>query len=109
VGYTVTGNVWGSLLATVAVCLPALTIMLLVTRFYMRLSDNRYVNGAMQGIKPMIVGMIAAAALLLITPGTFIDWRSWVIFGACLGMSLIKSSPILLILLSGLAGFLIYY
>ena len=33
VGYTVTGNIWGSLLATFAVSLPSLTIMLLITKF----------------------------------------------------------------------------
>lgn len=109
VGYSVTGNVWGSLLATVAVCLPALTVMLLVTRFYMKLSNNRYVSGAMRGMQPMIIGMIAAAALLLVTPATFIDWRSWAIFGACVAASFFKVNPILLIILSGVAGFFLYY
>lgn len=109
VGYTVTGNVWGSLIATVAVCLPALTIMLLVTKFYLKLSDNRYVGGAMRGMQPMIIGMIVAAALLLISPATFIDWTSWAIFGACLAASYFKVNPILLIVLSGAAGFVLYY
>ena len=44
VGYTVTGNIWGSLLATFAVSLPSLTIMLLITKFYMKLHNNRYVQ-----------------------------------------------------------------
>lgn len=109
VGYTVTGNVWGALIATIAVCLPALTIMLVVTRFYIKLSNNGYVSGAVQGIQPMIIGMIAAAALLLVTPATFIDWISWAIFGACFAASFAKVNPILLIVISGLAGFLIYY
>jgi chromate transporter len=109
VGYSVTGNVWGAVVATVAVCLPALTIMLLVTRFYLRLRDNRYVAGAMAGVQPMVIGMIAAAALLLITPATFIDPVSWVIFGLALTASLFKINPILIIILSGVAGFAVYY
>ena len=109
VGYNVTGNVWGSIIATVAVCLPALTVMLLATRFYLKLSGNRYVAGAMRGMQPMIVGMIAAAALLLVTPATFIDWRSWAIFGACLAAAFFRVNPIILIVLSGVVGFLIYY
>ncbi len=109
VGYSVTGNVWGSIIATVAVCLPALTVMLLVTRFYLRLSGNRHVAGAMRGMQPVIVGMVAAAALLLVTPATFIDWRSWAIFGVCLAAALFKTNPIILIILSGAAGVLIYY
>lgn len=108
VGYSVTGNVWGSLLATFAVCLPALTIMLLATKFYLKLSNNRYVSGAMGGMKPMMIGMILAAALLLLTRETFIDYRSWLLFGACFAATLLKVNPILLIVLSAVAGILIY-
>ncbi len=108
VGYAVTGSVWGAVLATVAVCLPALTVMIVITRFYMKLRHNCYVVGALRGMQPMVIGMIAAAALLLVTPATFIDWKSWAIFGAALIVSLLKVNPILLIIASGIAGFLIY-
>ena len=75
VGYTVgaqTGSVWygilGAAVATFAVCLPALTLMLLITRFFLKLKDNPLVEGAMKGMRPVVIGMIAAAALLLIFP-----------------------------------------
>lgn len=109
VGYTVTGDIWGALIATFAVCLPSLTIMLLLTRFYVKLSNNLYVSGAMKGIQPMVIGMIAAAALLLMTPATFIDPWSWAIFALCLVATFLKLNPILIIILSGIAGFTIYY
>ena len=109
IGYTVTGNVWGSAIATLAVSLPSLTLMLLLTRFYMKLHDNKYVTGAMFGMQPAVIGLIAAAALLLLTPETFIDYKSWIIFGACFIASLRKVNPILLIVLSGVAGFFLYY
>ncbi len=109
IGYTVTGNVWGSAIATLAVSLPSLTLMLLLTRFYMKLHDNKYVAGAMFGMQPAVIGLIAAAALLLLTPETFIDYKSWIIFGACFIASLRKVNPILLIVLSGVAGFFLYY
>lgn len=108
VGYTVTGNVWGALLATVTVCLPALTIMLAVTRFYMKLRGNRYVAGAVRGMQPVVIGMILAAALLLLTPETFIDWKSWAIFGVAFLASLFRANPILLIVASGVAGLFLY-
>lgn len=108
VGYTVTGNIWGSLVATVAVCLPALTIMLLVAKFYMRLKDNFYVKSAMKGMQPMIIAMIITAALILLTPETFIDTISWIILVVAFIASVKKVSPILLIILSGIAGYLIY-
>ena len=75
VGYSVgmqTGAVWcgvlGSVIATFAVCLPSLTLMILVARFFMKLKNNRWVEGAMRGMRPAVIGMIAAAALLLIFP-----------------------------------------
>ena len=112
IGYEVAG-VMGSVVATIAVCLPSLTIMMLITRFFMRLHDNRYVQGVVQGMRPVVVGMIASAAMLLIFPHSedgrsFIDLWSWVIFFITLYASARKVNPILLIVLSGLAGVIIY-
>ena len=112
IGYEVAG-VCGSVVATMAVCLPALTIMMLLTRFYIKLHDNRYVSGVVGGMKPVVVGMIMSAALLLIFPHSadgrsFIDGWSWVIFVVVLVASARKVNPILLIVLSGIAGVLIY-
>ena len=112
IGYEVAG-VLGSVVATVAVCLPALTIMMLITRFFLRLRDNRYVKGVVIGMRPVVIGMIASAALLLIFPHSadgrsFIDGWSWAIFIATLLASVKKVNPILLIVLSAVAGVLIY-
>lgn len=123
VGYTVglqTGHTWcgllGSAIATLAVCAPSLTLMILVARFFMKLKGNRLVEGAMRGMRPVVIGMIAAAALLLIFPHThapgednFIDSWSWILFGGVLIGSWRKVNPILLIVLSALAGIGIYY
>ena len=113
IGYEVAGF-WGSVVATFAVSLPALTLMLLITIFFLRLRDNRYVKGVVAGMRPVVIGMIASAALLLIFPASkddgasFIDGWSWVIFGATLVASARKVNPILLIVLSGVAGVIIY-
>ena len=112
IGYEVAG-VLGSVVATVAVCLPALTIMMLITRFFLRLRDNRYVKGVVMGMRPVVVGMIASAALLLIFPHSvdghsFIDGWSWVIFIGVLLASVKKINPILLIVMSAVAGVVIY-
>jgi chromate transporter len=112
IGYEVAG-LWGSVVATVSVCLPALTIMMLITRFFLRLRDNRYVQGVVMGMRPVVVGMIAAAALLLIFPTSadgrsFIDGWSWVIFIGVLLASVKKVNPILLIIISAVVGVVIY-
>lgn len=112
IGYTI-GGFWGSIVATIAVCLPALTVMLALTKFFLKLKDNRYVHGVITGMRPVVVGMIAAAALLLIFPeqradSSFIDHWSWILFAATLYASYKKVNPILLIALSAIAGIVIY-
>lgn len=109
VGYTVTGSIWGGVLATVAVCLPSMTLMLLITRFYMKLRNNRYMSSAMEGMKPMVIAMIASAAVLLLSsPETCVDHWSWIILGLTFVAALKKANPILLIVLAGVAGYVIY-
>ena len=141
VGYTATGNVWGSILATTAIVIPSLVIMLTICKVYFVISSrfqrNIYFTRTMHMLRLSVLGMIGAAALLLIKPinqpsVSFIDWRSWVIFvGACIitisplflkvfqskGLKVHSvlckllqtiSNPILLIILSGVVGYLIY-
>ncbi len=135
VGYTATGNIWGSLLATIAIIIPSLIIMLSICKVYFiistRFQHNIYFNRTMHMLRLSVLGMIGAAALLLMKPiaqpsVSFIDWKSWVIFAVvCLFTilpMLIKkpcaaffktalnflSHPILLIILAGVAGYWIY-
>ena len=123
VGYTVGAQAGGELMgilgafvATFSVSLPSLTLMLLLTHFFLKLRNNRYVEGVMKGLRPVVIGMIASAALLLIAPRgddpgeqNFIDMWSWVLFGVVFVGSILKKNPIMLILLSALGGILIYY
>ena len=141
VGYTATGSIWGSLLATLAIIIPSLIIMLLICKAYFyinaRFQHNIYFTRTMRTLRLSVLGLIAAAALLLIKPinqpsVSFIDWRSWVIFSvACIITILpqfikksdsngntvgkitrkslqVISNPILLIILAGVIGYLIY-
>lgn len=134
VGYTATGNVWGSLLATVAIVIPSLVIMLSICKVYFvirsRFQRNIYFQNTMHTLRLSVLGMIGAAALLLIRPMgqpsvSFIDWKSWVIFSVVCILTLVPmfikksanllqsalnviSHPITLIVLAGVAGYLIY-
>ena len=113
IGYEVAG-VLGSMVATTAVCIPALTLMMLLTRFFLKLHNNRYVQSVVLAMRPVVVGMIMSAALLLIFPHSddgrsFIDGWSWLIFALALLGSAKKINPILLIVVSGIAGVVIYW
>ena len=134
VGYTATGNVWGSLLATTAIVIPSLVIMLSICKVYFvistRFQHNIYFNRTMHMLRLSVLGLIGAAALLLMKPVgqpsvSFIDTSSWIIFAfTCLltiapmfikkSANTLKSAlnilshPILLIILAGVAGYFIY-
>ena len=113
IGYEVAG-VLGSIVATTAVCIPALTLMMLLTRFFLKLHNNLYVQSVVLAMRPVVVGMIMSAALLLIFPHSddgrsFIDGWSWLIFALALLGSAKKINPILIIVVSGIAGVVIYW
>ena len=129
VGYTATGSVWGSVLATCAMVLPGLVIMLTLCKLYLvlstRFADNPYIQNTLRYLRFAVLGLIAAAALLLITPATFIDRWSVVLFAAVFVLTVLPqlirsrqpvvkqvvttlSHPILLIVLAGVAGYFIY-
>jgi len=109
VGYTATGSVWGSVLATLAVCLPSFVLMILICRFIDKYRDNRWVSAALSGIKPVTVGLIGAAALSLMNRETFIDLTSVGLFVAAFILTWrFKVHPILMLLGAGVAGWLLY-
>ena len=134
VGYTATGNVWGSLLATTAIVIPSLVIMLTICKVYFVISSrfqrNIYFTRTMHMLRLSVLGLIGAAALLLMKPVgqpsvSFIDGSSWIIFAVTCLLTIapmfikksanpllsalnIVSHPILLIILAGVAGYCIY-
>lgn len=117
IGYTATGSVWGSVLATLALVLTSFIIMLILYRFFMRYHNNRHVTDTFAGLRPAVIGLIASAALVLMNSENFgsptDDTRQFVasllIFGAVLVANFFfRVNAILLIVLAGVAGFLIY-
>lgn len=109
IGYTVTNSVWGSVVATLAVCLPSFILVLIIARFYQKFRSNQHVDNVFKGLRPAIVGLIAAAALLLMNPENFIDYKSIIIFIVAFGLTMfLKLHPIAMILLAAVVGLVIY-
>lgn len=57
------GGVLGSFCATLGVVLPSFVIILIVAKCYDKFKENKWVKGCMSGLKPAVVGLIAAALL----------------------------------------------
>lgn len=109
VGYTATGSIWGSVVATIAITLPSFFLMIAITKFYMKLHHNKYVEYALKGLRPTVIGLIAAAALLLMNGENFIDYKSYILFGLAFIATLrFKTHPILVIVAAGIAGIILY-
>ena len=115
--------VLGSATATFALILPSFFIVLTMVRFYEKFMGSWLFEGVMDWIRPTVVGLIGAAAVILmvdtswtglvphlsVVRDNFMDWRSWVLFGAALVAALrFKVNPIYIILAGGVAGLLLY-
>lgn len=129
IGYTATGSILGAIVATLAVSLPSFILVMLISMAFSRFRQNRWVEAAFVGIHPASVGLIASAALLLsihaegvwqwishgnaetiVVHENFPDLRSILLFSITF-IAAIKRwvHPILLIVLAGAAGWVLYY
>ncbi|MEG0518840.1 MAG: chromate transporter [Bacteroidales bacterium] len=109
VGYTVTGNVLGSITATLAVTLPSFIIVLFICKLYTKFKESNVFESILKALRPIVIGMIAAAAGILITKDNFVDWTSWILFAAAfIASQWLKVNPILTIIAGGVIGYIIY-
>ncbi len=101
--------VLGSFTTTLAVVLPSFIIVLALCRIYTKFNHNPVFAGVMKGLRPAVIGLIGAAAVILITPDNFIDYKSWILFAVAFVIAMfVKISPIWLIVAGGVAGFFLY-
>ena len=125
--YATTGShfmgVCGSLAATIALMLPSFIIMLLIVRFYTRFRTSRLYGGTMAWLKPAVVGLIGAAAVILMVKvswngfvpafslvrDNFPDCKSWGLLAAAFAATKWgRVNPIVMILLAAVAGLILY-
>ena len=114
IGYVATGSMWGSIVATLTVVLPPFLLVLYASHFVARHHDSAIIKGAFMGLRPVVVGLIASAALLLMNEENFGSNASEIaksvsICLAALGtVYFTKIHPILVIVMAGLVGYLIF-
>jgi chromate transporter len=118
-------GILGSCLATLAVVVPSFILVLYSSHFIRRHSESGSIKAIFSGLRPVVVGLIASAAIMLMNAANFnpngISWQLWVNIAICaISFCLayfaiswrgkkIKIHPILIIIMAGIAGFLIYY
>lgn len=88
----------GSVVATIASCLPPFLIILLVAMFFTSFKDNEYVLRAFKGIRPVVVALIGVPMIDMIK-ATKMRWWSWVIVVASMILVCFMSvSPIYILI-----------
>ena len=109
VGYRIGGTL-GSTIATTSVVLPSIIIVSLIVIFLKRFSKLLVVQRIFKSLRVTIVGLILAAGIALFVKENFIDYKSYIIFTSVLiGGLVFKIGSITLIILSGVAGAILYY
>ena len=117
VGFTSTGSIWGSFIATFAVVLPSFILMLTISKFFLKYQKHPAVESVFSGLRPAVVGLLASAALVLMntenfgspTKDTYTFVISVIIFlVAFIGTKKYKANPILMIIACGIAGLILY-
>ena len=122
-GYGQALAVGGSFIASLAIVLPSFLIVLAIARAYARFHENSLFKGAMSALRPAVVGLIGAAALVMIfrislggsTPAfslireNFPDWKSWALFAAAFVASWrFKADPVVILLAGAVLGLFLY-
>jgi chromate transporter len=96
VGYAV-GTFWGAVVAVAAVYLPSFTLMLTVLPMLERIKRLAWMQAALQGISPAVIGMTAVAVLRML-PAAILDLPTGVVaVGTVVAMGLWHLSPLPLI------------
>lgn len=136
IGYVAPGEVdpalngvgWGllgSFIATLSVVIPSFILVLYSSHFIRKHSESGVIKSIFSGLRPVIVGLIASAAIMLMNAANFnprgIDWQLWTNIGICAAAfclayfpikfrkKVIKIHPIMIIVLAGITGFILYY
>ncbi|MBQ9743288.1 MAG: chromate transporter [Ruminococcus sp.] len=107
---------FGAVCATFGLVLPSFVIILVIARFYAKFKSSKIVSGAMDGLKPVSIGLVAAAVVSIgwvvffpngFSLSVFISYNfitSLIIF---IGMTVLcfkKLHPILIICFSAVLG-----
>ena len=112
IGYRVAG-VLGALLATLAVCLPAFTIIFIISLFFDKFLSLTYVGYAFRGVQICVVYLIGSAGIKVIKgmeKNVFSVIVASVVFIAFILLSLfsVSFSTIFYILIAGVLGLILY-
>ncbi|HOS92254.1 MAG TPA: chromate transporter [Armatimonadota bacterium] len=100
----------GAFLATIAMFLPSFLMTVACSRQLSRLQRSPRVRSALQGIQAAVIGLMAAAAVILAYHGGLESWRGCVLaLAALVAMVRFGVDASLVVVGSGLLGFVLWW
>ena len=106
IGHKLKGTL-GGILSTIGVVFPSVVIISLIAAFLSNFADIPAVQHALSAVNACVLALIAASVIKL-GKSTLKDLWCWVIFAVVLVLSFCFSiSPVILVVISGFAGWLI--
>ena len=114
--YNLTGDTWlailGSCTATFALMLPCFVLMIVISKLFMKYMNTSLVQSIFLGLRPAVVGLLAAATLLLANKENFSTpdnpWQFYIsifLFAATfVGTKWVGINPIRMIVYAAFAG-----
>lgn len=113
-GYSHAVGILGSTIDTVSVVLPSFILMVLISKFFLKYQKHPIIASVFEGLRPGVVGLLAAAALVLMNRENFgtYNWQiltSIILFaGTFIASYRYKVNPILLIVICGIIGYVTF-
>lgn len=111
-------SILGSTVATFSLVLPSFVLMILISKMFMRYMKTRAVQSVFLGLRPTVVGLLAAATIMLLNEENFGNpsvsaWQfviSVLLFCATfVGTMWMKINPIHMICYAAIAGLVLLY
>ena len=95
----------GALCTALATALPSFIIILLIAMFFHQFEDNKVVAAIFRGIRPAVVALIAVPTFNLAKSAKINLANCWIPIACALAIWALGVSPILIIVLAGLGGY----
>ena len=107
VGYQV-GGIPGAFLATLAVALPGMILMILLALFFYHFYERPKARALFHGLRPVVVGLIASAAWQIGQVAVVNEVAILITIISCLLIAKWKIHPVILVVGSAIAGVLFF-
>ncbi|MCI5560790.1 MAG: chromate transporter [Phocaeicola sp.] len=96
---------WGAFWLALGATLPSFLIILTIALFFQQFQDNEVVQRIFKGIRPGVVALIAAPTFNMAKSAKISRYNVWIPVASALAIWLLGVSPIYIIILCGVGGF----